>query len=62
MNKIGKFILGIKKEMSRVRWPKKHEMIKYSVAILICIIIMGVFFVFSDVIIAALIKLLGGLS
>ena len=54
MKKISSFIAGVKKEMSRVRWPKKQEMIKYSVAILACIIVFAVFFVASDVIIAGI--------
>lgn len=48
------FIAGVKKEMSRVRWPKKKEMIKYSTAILICILVFAAFFVASDVIIAGI--------
>ena len=27
MNKIASFLAGVKKEMGRVRWPKKKEMI-----------------------------------
>ncbi len=53
MKKFARFLAGVKKEMARVRWPKKKEMIKYSVAVLLCIIVFGVFFVASDVIIAA---------
>lgn len=34
MEKVKKFFAGVKKEMSRVRWPQKKEMIKYSVAVL----------------------------
>ncbi len=54
MKKIGKFFAGVKKEMSRVRWPKKKDMVKYSLAILACIIVFAVFFVASDVIIAGI--------
>ncbi len=54
MKKIGKFFVGVKKEMSRVRWPKKKDMVKYSLAILACIIVFAVFFVASDVIIAGI--------
>ena len=52
MQKIKKFFAGVKKEMSRVRWPKKKDMIKYSVAVLACIIVFAAFFVASDFIIA----------
>ena len=52
MNKIASFFAGVRKEMERVRWPKKEEMIKYSVALLVCIIVLALFFVASDFIIA----------
>ena len=54
MEKVKKMFLGVKKEMTRVRWPKRKEMIKYSIAVLICIIVFALFFVFSDLIIAAI--------
>ncbi len=52
MEKIKRFFAGVKKEMARVRWPKKKEMVKYSAAVLICIIFFALFFVASDFIIA----------
>ena len=54
MEKEKKMFLGVKKEMTRVRWPKRKEMIKYSIAVLICIIVFALFFVFSDLILAAI--------
>ena len=54
MKKIGKFFAGVKKEMGRVRWPKKKDMVKYSTAILVCIVVFAAFFVASDVIIAGI--------
>ncbi len=54
MQKIKKFFAGVKKEMGRVRWPKKKDMIKYSIAVLACTIFLGIFFVFSDLIIAGI--------
>lgn len=54
MKKIASFLVGVKKEMSRVRWAKKDEMIKYSIAILVCVLIFSTFFVASDVIIAGI--------
>ena len=62
MQKIKKFFAGVKKEMSRVRWPKKKDMIKYSVAVLACIIVFAVFFVASDFIIAGARSLVEGLK
>lgn len=52
MQKIKDFFAGVKKEVKRVRWPNKKDMLKYSVAILLCIALFAIFFVFSDLIIA----------
>ena len=62
MEKLKKFFAGVKKEMSRVRWPQKKEMIKYSVAVLACIIVFAIFFVASDLIIAGARTLAEGLK
>ena len=62
MQKIKKFFAGVKKEMSRVRWPQKKDMIKYSIAVLACAIILALFFVFSDIIIAAVRAFVEGLK
>ena len=62
MGKIKKFFAGVKKEMGRVRWPKKKDMIKYSVAVLACALVLALFFVFSDLIIAGVKTLVEGLK
>ena len=53
------FFLGVKKEMGKVRWPLKKEMIKYSLATLSFIIFFGLFFTLGDLIIAGLKMLVG---
>lgn len=55
-----KKVSGIRSEFKKVRWPKKKEMFKYSVAVLVCIIVFALFFMLSDVIIAAVKTLLEG--
>ena len=55
-----KKVSGIRSEFKKVRWPKKKEMFKYSLAVLICIIIFALFFILSDVIIAFIRTLLEG--
>ena len=60
MEKVMNFFAGVKKEMGRVRWPKKDEMIKYSIAVVVCIIIFAVFFVCSDLLLAAVRSLVEG--
>ena len=62
MQKIKNFFAGVKKEMGRVRWPKKKDMIKYSVAVLACALVLAIFFVFSDLIIAGIRTLMEGLK
>ncbi len=52
MKKLGKFFIGVRKEMAKVRWPNKKELIKYSIATIFIIIVMALFFVISDFILA----------
>lgn len=48
MKKIAKFLVGVKKEMKKVRWPNKKEMLTYSIATVAFILIFGVFFSVLD--------------
>ncbi len=57
MKAIARFFVGVKKEMTKVRWPNKKEMSVYSLATLIFIIIFAVFFGATDFVVAALKKL-----
>ena len=57
MKKIIKFFKGVKKEISRVRWPNKKEMVKYSVATILFIIFFALFFYGFDAIVALLMEL-----
>lgn len=51
---------GIRSEFKQVRWPKRKEMFKYSLAVVICIIVFALFFLLSDVIIAGIGTLVEG--
>ncbi len=53
MKKLARFFVSVKKEMKKVRWPKKKEMLTYSIATLSFLVFFGLFFALSDVIIAA---------
>ena len=53
MKALAWFFVGVRKEMKKVRWLNKKEMIKYSVAVLSIMIFFGVFFFLSDLIIGA---------
>ena len=37
MKKLAKFFVSVKKEMKKVRWPHRKEMVKFSVATLLII-------------------------
>lgn len=53
-SKIVTFFKEVKKEVSKVKWPSKKEMVKYSVATIVFILFFGVFFYVIDLIIALL--------
>lgn len=44
MKALARFMVGVKKEAGKVRWPSKKEMIKYSIATLVVVVVFGVFF------------------
>lgn len=48
MKKIARFFVDVKKELKRVRWPKKNDMIVYSTATISSIIFFMVFFTVID--------------
>mgnify|MGYP001137612841 CR=1 FL=1 len=54
MKKIVRFFVGVKKEMKKVKWPSKKEMITYSTATIVFILIFGLFFTGLDFIISGL--------
>lgn len=59
MKKIAKFFIGVRKEMAKVRWPQKKEMLTYSVATISFIAIFMLFFAGTDAILGAIVKALG---
>ena len=56
MKAVARFFVNVKKEMKKVRWPKKKEMIKFSIATLIVICFFMLFFLLSDGIISWIVK------
>lgn len=55
------FFKSVRSEIKQVRWPNKKEMVKYSFAVLACIVILSIFFTLSDLIIAGVRTILEGL-
>lgn len=52
MKKLARFLVSVKKEMKKVRWPEKKEMIENSVATLSFVLIFGLFFSGLDLILS----------
>ena len=58
MGKFKKFLHDVKREMKKVRWPNRKELITYSVSKIAFITFFGVFFSVTDFVLA-FIKSLG---
>ena len=56
MKKIARFLVSVKKEMKKVRWPKKKEMIKFSIATLCVLGFFMLFFSGVDGILVMIVK------
>lgn len=54
MKKLARFFIGVKKELGKVRWPNKKEMLTYSIATISFILIFGLFFGLTDLIFAGI--------
>ena len=56
MKKVGKKIVdyfrGVKKEISRIRWTSRKELIKYSLSTIAFMFFFGVFFYLVDFLVA----------
>lgn len=59
MKKLARFFVSVKKEMKKVRWPKKSEMIKFSVATIVIVCFFMVFFSCVDGILGTIVKVFG---
>lgn len=59
MRKFKEYLKNVKKELKKVRWPNKKEMIKYSSAALVLIVVFALFFSLADLIIASVKVMVG---
>lgn len=48
------YFKGVKKEISRIKWTSKKDLVKYSVSTIIFMIFFGVFFYAIDLLVALL--------
>ena len=53
---IARFFANVKKEMKKVRWPKRKEMVKFSVATIAIILFFMLLFTGMDGIISGIVK------
>ncbi len=58
MKKVKNFFKDVKKEISKVKWPSRKNMIKYTIITVVFILFFALFFLSLDLIIA-FIKSLG---
>ena len=56
MKSIARFFVNVKKEMKKVRWPKRKEMVKFSVATIAIILFFMLLFTGMDGIISGIVK------
>ena len=59
MKKLAKFFAGVREEMKMVRWPKKKEMVNYSVSTIAFIALFMGFFAIIDAILSFAVKAVG---
>ena len=56
MKRIARFFVSVKKEMKKVRWPKRKEMVKFSIATISLILFFMLIFTGMDGIISGIVK------
>lgn len=59
MGKLKEYLKNVKKELKKVRWLTKKELLKYSCATLAFILVFAIFFSLADIIIAAIKVMVG---
>ena len=45
---------GVKEEWKKIHWTKKYDLVKYSIAVIVFVILLAVFFYIIDVVFAAI--------
>ncbi|WP_071458928.1 preprotein translocase subunit SecE [Bacillus massilinigeriensis] len=55
---VTKFFGDIGREMRKVSWPKRHELVRYTITVLSTVLIMALFFAAVDMGISELIRLI----
>ena len=61
-SRIHSYFKGVNSEMKKTKWPSKKDMVLYSSATLLFIVIFALFFTLNDVIISGIHELLRGIA
>nr|WP_281243579.1 preprotein translocase subunit SecE [Evansella caseinilytica] len=56
MKKSAKFFKDVSTEMKRVSWPKRKELVRYTIVVVATVIFISIFFAIADLGISALIR------
>ena len=56
MKRLARFFVGVKKELKNVRWPKRKEMVVYSVSTICILVFFMLFFVGIDAVVGTIMK------
>ena len=54
MKKVVDYFKGVKKEISRIKWTNKKDLVKYSISTILFVLFFGVFFYAIDLLVAVL--------
>ena len=54
MKKVVDYFKGVKKELSRIKWTNKKDLVKYSISTILFVLFFGVFFYAIDLLVAVL--------
>ena len=46
--RIGKYFKGVSKELKRIRWTEKHDLLKYTICTLVFVVFFGLYFYAID--------------
>ena len=54
MSEIVDYFKGVRKEISRIKWTSKKDLLKYSISTIVFMLFFGVFFYAIDLLVALL--------
>lgn len=49
---ISKYFRGVKKEIGRIRWTTKNDLLKYSISTIVIMVCFGLFFYGVDILVS----------